>query len=153
MTVTPAPELVRTRRLADYLRIMLFSPLGRRGWGLCMTLVALVVAVKALSLSPSGPSFGWDKANHMAAFAVLAFCGLFTFRERARPIFWVSFLLLAFGVAIEIGQMYVPGRSADPEDVFADSLGIAAGLLMAGQIARWADRRKRPRRAGDETTR
>ena len=145
MTDTPLPPLRPRPGLGDNLRVALFSPIGRRGWTMVMTLLAVFVASRALSTNPSGPAFAWDKANHAAAFAALAFAGWFSFRETARPLFWISFTLLAFGVAIEIGQMYVPGRSADPLDVFADAVGIVLGLGLASQLARSADRRKRPR--------
>jgi VanZ family protein len=110
-----------------------------------MALLAVFVAYKALSVVPAGPSFSWDKLNHVGAFAALAFAGLFTFRAKTRPVFWVSFLLLAFGVAIEIAQLYVPGRYAELEDVLADAIGIGLGLLIADQLARRTDRRQRRR--------
>jgi VanZ family protein len=146
MSLTPAPEWRRPRTVADHVRVALFSSPARRAWAVAMAVTAALVAVKALSVSPQGPAFAWDKANHVLAFAALAFCGLFTFRATARPHFWVSFILLAFGVAIEIAQLYVPGRWGDVEDVVADAVGIALGLLLANRTARWLDRRQRPRR-------
>ncbi|MCE2659873.1 MAG: VanZ family protein [Rubrivivax sp.] len=146
MPVSPAPELHRPRTVSDHVRVALFSSPARRGWAVAMAVTAAVVAVKALSVSPPGPAFAWDKINHVAAFTALAFCGLFTFRATARPHFWVSFILLAFGVAIELAQLYVPGRWGDVEDVVADAVGIVLGLMLAHRVAHWMDRRHRPRR-------
>jgi VanZ family protein len=126
----------------------MFSRRARIGWAVALATLALVVGAKALVPHPTGPTLGWDKANHAAAFAVLAFTGLFTFRSSARPLFWVSFLLMAFGVGIEIAQLYVPGRSADLADVVADAAGIVLGLAVADTLARRLERRRHPRGPG-----
>lgn len=127
------------------LRRCFFSRRARGVWALWLVALSLYVLMQALSPHPRGPSLGWDKANHAAAFAALAFSGLFAFRAQARPLFWVSFLLFALGLGIEIGQLYVPGRSADWADLLADAVGIALGLGIAAGLAQSLERRRQPR--------
>ena len=133
----------------DLLRRLLFSPRGRVFWAVFLVLTAIYALNQALTPHPKGPSFGWDKLNHALAFAVLAFAGLFTLRERAHPVFWTVFLLLALGLGIELAQMYVPGRSAEWNDVAADTVGVGLGLLVALNVARRLDRRRRRRSPGE----
>lgn len=113
---------------------------------LLLVVLAAVILVLAL-MPPSGGSglFGWDKADHVAAFSALAFCGVYGLRGRpgSRTALWVG--LLALGIAIEWGQMFIPGRSSDWVDVVADAAGIAFGMALAQGLAVKLDRRTRPR--------
>ena len=82
---------------------------------------------------------GWDKLQHLAAFAVLAAtAGLWV-----SPAFWkrrsVLALLLtalvgsAYGAVDELHQYFVPGRSSSFWDWLADTLGAflgAAAVLL-----------------------
>ena len=90
--------------------------------------VASVVLVLALMpLVPHMPTTGWDKANHLLAFAVLAWLGY-----RAYPQRMASVLsgLLAYGALIEILQSFTSYRSADWHDLLADGLGLLLGWLL-----------------------
>lgn len=80
---------------------------------------------------PPGVSGGWDKWNHLLAFAVLsslATLGWTTAHRRHRV---VAAGLVGYGVLIEVVQAFVPGRSAELADVVADAAGIALGLALA----------------------
>ncbi|HEY0953378.1 MAG TPA: VanZ family protein [Roseateles sp.] len=104
-------------------------------------LLALAVAITWLALSPVPPKTadtGWDKANHLLAFATLAFVGVWALWPRPRLWGWLVLALLAYGVSIEVAQSFLPPREADWQDVVADGLGIALGLLAALPIARTA---------------
>lgn len=131
--------------LADRARRALFSARSRRLWG--VTGLVLTVIILGLALTPTtrGPSLGWDKANHAAAFAALAFCGHFAWRERAGHVARLVLALLLLGIGIEIAQRAVPGRSAEAADLLADAVGIGIGLLIAGALSRALERRRVPR--------
>ncbi|MBL8328200.1 MAG: VanZ family protein [Rubrivivax sp.] len=116
-------------------------------WSVLLAVLSVYVLYGALTPNPKGPSLGWDKANHAAAFAVLAFCAVFALRERPRHVFWIAYLLLALGLAIEIAQTFVPGRLGDWQDLLADAVGIAVGLMAAIRLAVRLDRRRHPRGA------
>jgi VanZ family protein len=96
--------------------------------------VGLVAAVLWLALAPSPPDTldtGWDKLNHVLAFGALAFAGRFALAPARRAALWDGVALAVLGVAIELLQQLVPTRSAQWQDLLADALGIAAGLLAA----------------------
>lgn len=89
---------------------------------------ALVLILSLLPLGPEAPSLGWDKANHMTAFALLALLGC-----RAYPAHVATVLvgLLAFGGLIEILQSFTGYRSAEWGDLLADALGLPLGWVIA----------------------
>ncbi len=101
----------------------------RRLWQALFTLLFIAISYLALSPAPpAGLSTGWDKANHALAFASLAFSAHFAGARRPVPLFMA---LLAYGGAIELLQLYVPGRECDWHDLLADGVGIALGLLVS----------------------
>lgn len=113
-----------------------------------MALWVVAGVVVALALTPWSvdlPSSGWDKGDHVAAFATLAVCGLFAWRGHPAVHRRVVMGLIALGIAIELAQMLVPGRMADWRDVFADAAGALLGLTLASWIARRMDRRMQAR--------
>jgi VanZ family protein len=56
----------------------------------------------------------------------------------------------AYGAAIEVLQRFVPGRTSDWADLFADSVGLLSGVLLAmSWEALEAARRPRPLEAED----
>ena len=69
----------------------------------------IVMALSLAPLEPDTPSLGWDKANHLAAFALLALLGC-----RAYPAHTGIVLsgLLAYGGLIEVLQSFTDYRRA-----------------------------------------
>ncbi|MEO7889596.1 MAG: VanZ family protein [Vicinamibacterales bacterium] len=113
-------------------------------------LVALVIAIGYLALTPAPPpqlSLGWDKANHVLAFAALAFAGANGFRGARWHRIGLALGLVAYGAAIEIAQFFVPTRSCDWHDLLADIVGIGTGIcislvLEAGRQSSLVDRKR-----------
>ncbi len=103
-----------------------------RTWRVLLGL--LVIFVSWLALTPRPPpefDFGWDKLNHLLAFAALGFSAcLGCAGERRSCLHW-SAALLALGGLIEILQLFVPGRSCEWGDLLGDALGIACGMAFA----------------------
>jgi VanZ family protein len=100
-------------------------------------LLMFIVAVSYLALTPAPPEHlttGWDKANHMLAFAALAFSARLGYPAARRTWLLWLFGLVAYGGLIEILQMFVPGRSSEWGDLLADSMGIACGALVAAYL-------------------
>lgn len=93
----------------------------RLAFGLCV-LVVLMLAL--LPTDRALPSTGWDKSNHLLAFSVMALLGLRSYPGRTMA---VLAGLLTYGVLIEVLQSFTPNRSADWQDIVADSLGLALG--------------------------
>jgi VanZ family protein len=91
-----------------------------------------------------GGEGGWDKVQHLAAFAGLALLAALVL-SRWRPLSladyaWLAAALLALAAADELTQQLVPGRSCELADWLADSAGIALGLGLWAAGAWWAER-------------
>lgn len=97
---------------------------------------ACLIVVLAMALAPAPiplPSTGWDKANHVVAFTVLALLGCRSYPQRA---IWVLSGLLAYGGAIELLQAVTGLRTAEWLDLAADGAGISCGWLLTYARAR-----------------
>lgn len=95
--------------------------------------VAWAAAIFFLSSRPRlpGPELpGLDKAAHFAAYALLAWLLIFATERSRLPLAVAVVLGLLYGATDEIHQMYVPGRSPDVLDWFADAAGIAAATFV-----------------------
>ncbi len=89
-------------------------------------------------MNATGNPFLVAKAAHVIGYAVLAaLAATLPVRRRGRVI--LVGLLVLHGVATEVIQTYVPGRTGKVADVLIDWAGIALGALAA---------RLRTRRAG-----
>ncbi len=103
-----------------------------RPWRWALLLLALLITVLALVPAPPRQmDLGWDKLNHVFAFAAMAVCAVFGWRESRTALLAVLLALLAFGGAIELLQLQVPNRSGEWADLGADAIGIGLGALWA----------------------
>ena len=110
---------------------------GRRR-GACLTALAVVaVAIGWLALSPAPPpslDTGWDKLNHLLAFAVLGVLAQGVRGRPGRPAVAAVVSTFLYGVLIEAVQAWVPGRSSDWQDLLANAAGIAVGVGLASAV-------------------
>ena len=90
----------------------------------CWVCILAVLVLALMPPVPHMPTTGWDKSNHVLAFAVL-----FILTNRAYPRHLVIVLigLLAFGGLIEILQSFTPDHVADWQDFLADGIGLLVG--------------------------
>ena len=84
------------------------------------------LATTPLTIKPLENS--WDKANHAFAFTVLYIMLSLAFQRF--QIKTKIFLLLLFGIQIEVVQSFIPYRDASLLDIFADSIGIVLGIFI-----------------------
>ncbi len=111
----------------------------QRAWRL--TLLALLAVISFLALTPAPPSnidSGWDKLNHLAAFAVLALAAAFSAADSLRHAGRSALALLAYGGLIELLQSRMPPRQGEWADLLADAVGILLGLALAALLRRLA---------------
>jgi VanZ family protein len=109
-----------------------------RPWRWALLLLAVVVGVLALVPAPPRQmDLGWDKLNHVAAFAALAVCAVLGWRHPRAARLAVLSALLAYGGAIELLQLQVPNRSAEWSDLGADAIGIGLGAMLALAWLHW----------------
>jgi VanZ family protein len=115
--------------------------LWRWAFGTC---AAAVLALALLPRVPPMVSTGWDKGNHMLAFATLAVLGLWAYPRRSALLLAG---LLAYGGLIEILQSFTPNRVAEWPDLVADALGLLLGWGLVRALDRFshvkANQRKR----------
>lgn len=105
-------------------------------WRWTFWVCALVVLVLALMpIVPQLPSTGWDKSNHMLAFAVLAVLGLWGYPGRMAVLLLG---LLAYGGLIEVLQSLTPDRFAEWADLLADAVGLLVGAGLASLLRRFS---------------
>ncbi len=117
------------------------DPLARtHPWRWALLLLAAVIAVLAVvPAPPKQMDLGWDKLNHLVAFASLGLCAVFGWRDSIAARLAALLALLAFGGAIELVQLQLPNRSGEWADLGADAIGIGIGALLA---LLWLRRRK-----------
>jgi len=103
-------------------------------WGpviLCMGIIFYVSALPEVSI-PTNIS---DKSGHSLAYALLsalllrAFAGGLRVPARAKMVVTAMALATAYGGALELYQLFVPGRTADVQDLIADAIGAAVGAV------------------------
>ncbi len=118
----------------------------RRIWRLLLALLMGMVCV--LAFSPRAPGFEFanaDKWQHIAAFFVLTLCASLPLVAGWSRLVAAALGMLAFGLFIEAVQMHLPARSAEWQDILADSAGIALGLMAVGVARRvWPARAVTP---------
>jgi VanZ family protein len=116
---------------------LLDTLVNTRLWRTALWMLCLIVGYLALSPSPPhGASLGWDKLNHAAAFAAMAFAAVLALRNLRWHRRYVALGLVGYGGAIEIAQWFVPGRSCEWGDLLADCIGIAVGAQLATVMLR-----------------
>ena len=107
-------------------------------WGPVVLDMAAIFYVSSLHQAPLPPGVG-DKPTHLLAYLLLA---VLVVRAVAgglpARVSWTKALLalamtIGYAVSDELHQYFVPGRSAELGDLYADSIG--AGM---GTIACWA---------------
>ena len=88
--------------------------------------IITILSIHEVNLGPS-PNF-LDKALHFLCFTYLT---LITWLSRIlSKDLHVYVIVLAYGILIEIVQRFLPYRSFEYLDIFADSVGIIAGLIL-----------------------
>ncbi|MFO7648196.1 MULTISPECIES: VanZ family protein [Halomonas] len=106
----------------------------RRLWAALAVLGALAIALGSLTPGSEMPSnLPWDKLNHFVGYAGLA--GLIGLAGVRLPRAFLAAVL--FGIAIEVAQVPVPGRSGgDWADILANSLGAAFAVVLLHLLRR-----------------
>lgn len=122
---------------------LLHDPRFRGRWRVLLALLCLVAGWFAFA--PRAPSLGFenaDKLNHLLAFGSMASVGCLGWAAGRRSAAAIALGLLGYGGFIELVQSQIPGRTAAWDDLLADAVGIAGGLLLAALLRRaWPGRR------------
>jgi len=115
----------------------------RNIWPLLLAIIWFIVTTILLCLPGSAfPKENWfdkiwlDKWIHIGIFGALAFLwcrALSTEHLRKIPLFvQIAFYCLLYGIAMEFVQKYfIPNRSFDVGDIFADGIGSTLGSVLS----------------------
>ncbi|MEP6801110.1 MAG: VanZ family protein [Acidobacteriota bacterium] len=57
-------------------------------------------------------------------------------------VFAIVGTMAVFGTVDEVHQTWIPGRSCDPADALADSVGAGAGAVVASAASGWISRKR-----------
>lgn len=105
----------------------------------------LLTAITVFSLLPlefavqSGLS---DKVDHLLGYAALTAARRIGYPSRRHPLMQAAWII-AYGMAIEYAQSFIPGRMMSGWDVVANSAGVLLGLVLAWLVIRLLSRRSR----------
>ena len=92
------------------------------------------------------PNF--DKLVHFGLYAGEGFLIYLAVRWPGRAGFSLARVLVivgamaVFGTVDEVHQTWIPGRSCDPADALADSVGAGAGAVVASAASGWLSRKR-----------
>jgi VanZ family protein len=122
--------LERNKVLLVYLPLVFY-------WILLLTLTSLPVH--------SVPSVGVnDKLEHTLAYLGLSFLLCLTLLLQTRSlvlrkhaVFFTLLIVFAYGVADELHQLFIPGRSCEFLDFIADAVGGVVGIIILKILLRY----------------
>jgi VanZ family protein len=106
-----------------------------RAWAPALLWAALLFFLSSRSQIPAPRVIGIDKVGHACVYGVLCWLLARALPPAADPK-WAVVLASLYGVSDEIHQAFVPGRSADPFDWAADTLGALAVLYLLHRLRR-----------------
>ena len=107
----------------------MFQPIILSSRVLLVLSILVISYLATTEINSSSQSLIYDKLLHFLCFAYLTI--IFKFTQFIDQDFWLYVIVLAYGILIEIVQMFLPYRSFELLDIFADFMGIlCSGLLF-----------------------
>ncbi len=100
------------------------------GWSIgCL---AIVVGSLMPTLAPPAIRVGilsLDELIQFGSYGLIAFLPQMAI-ERSTPATWAALSMAVLGAAVEVAQVYVPGREGSLGDVLANTLGVFGGIAL-----------------------
>ncbi|WP_425403035.1 VanZ family protein [Hwanghaeella sp.] len=100
-----------------------------------LPLQALIALLFLLPVQYAVQSTFSDKIEHFFAYMVLTAAGRIGYRDWPAPL-TLAAALIAYGIAIEVIQSFIPERMMSGWDVFANTAGVLVGLGISWMILR-----------------
>ena len=106
-------------------------------WSFRSTFILAIGMLSWLGLTEDPPSIGlgWDKLNHIAAFAVLAGLAWFSDLVPYKRQYFGFLIIFVYGIALECLQTATTNRVFEWSDIAADTLGITIYAIVLHPIA------------------
>ncbi len=114
------------------------GPLCRRAFYILLIFLVVISLYPRLH-TPFVPT-GGDKIGHFAMYCVLAVPAVLGWPARRRLLLLALPLL---GLALEIGQIPIPGRGFEWADAVANTAGALTGVVLVSSLLWLANRRIR----------
>ena len=106
--------------LCNFILILLYSfPGSLLGW----------ILYNDLSLQPQITSDYIISTNHLYAFLIVSFIGLFTF-NKSKQFSYISFYLIFLSLFLEISHHFIPRRSFEYSDLIGNLLGVFIIIIL-----------------------
>jgi VanZ family protein len=116
----------------------ILTALDKKYWRTLFWLYWIACTVLLLLPGKLVPTFNiWDKLEHAGMFLPMLWLALLGYTPGWRLV-PLSISLTGYGVAIEILQYFIPGRSCSGLDMVADATGVATGAVIVWLWKRWA---------------
>lgn len=117
-----------------------------RAWGPALLCMATIFIASSRSRVPKVEFGHADKVMHFSAYGVLG--GALAYGGAATGVGVLPLIAVGslYGATDEVHQSFVPGRTPDPLDWIADTLGTIAGVLALTRY--FTRRRARQERGG-----
>lgn len=94
-----------------------------------------------MSVSAQPPRFASGTAAYYVHAGGLLICSVLSYLAFPRWYWWArGILLFLVGVAVEYAQSFQPTRYADIADIYANTAGVVAGLILVGILQFWLAR-------------
>jgi VanZ family protein len=102
-------------------------------------LIILILVITYLSLTPRvGVDLGNDKLGHFLAYGSLSFWTLLSYYKRTfSNSATLIMLVVIYGFLMELGQLFVPGRTFSWLDLLANTLGAVLGFFLFRILRKW----------------
>lgn len=129
--------VIRSDRSVQWVLIMLFFKTSTARMIFCLLWCLSWPVIIALLLRPLPFSLPGrtDIVGHFLLFGTMSLA-IFLFARSETQIKTLAAVTIIFGVALEVGQAYVPSRYFDVADIIANIVGGFCGGLLACRIFR-----------------
>lgn len=94
--------------------------------------LVITVVIAYLSLAPKPTvTASNDKLGHFIAYATLCVFSLRSLNlERKRSVLYILLGVITYGMLMELGQLFIPGRHFSEMDLVANAFGAVAGWIL-----------------------
>lgn len=94
--------------------------------------LVIIVVIAYLSLAPKPTvTASNDKLGHFIAYATLCIFSLRSLKlEQKRSVLYILLGVVCYGILMEVGQYFIPGRHFSEMDLIANAAGALAGWVL-----------------------
>ena len=112
-----------------------YAPYILVAWVIIIIIVSSLPGIPTLKLHTSKSDIRLDYLIHFCEYGSLAFLAYLTFTKEqfktgSKSFFWITAVVVAFSVADEFHQKFIPGRAFNVMDIISNISGILAAMVF-----------------------